>query len=198
MNGPIIDDSQGGTPISALKQHLSNIGYVADPRHTQYIQQMQHMQRMKQQQMQQHQLQMQQHQIQQMQQHQLQQTQNMEQKISSKQEKKEKKKKRKAKNLQTLVSDINKSLENFTTFDKTKELLSTDEEYIDDTNSFLLKEPIIICILFVIFSQQSVRGLIGNNIKQMKINSDGTISLVALTIYGLIIGLLFVIIKKLL
>jgi hypothetical protein len=60
----------------------------------------------------------------------------------------------------------------------------------------LIKEPSIVAILFIIFSFPSIREQFSKYIPQMKSNPDGSISITGLTIMGIIVGIIYIFIKK--
>ncbi len=118
---------------------------------------------------------------------------------------KRKSKKKKNKNFSSLASDINRSLENYNPLDSIN-IGGDSDDYLDSVNSgggkqrsnSSVRDIIIICILFVILSQNSIRSFISNYIPFMKLSSSGNLTLVGLLINGLIFGIVFVIIKKIL
>jgi len=60
----------------------------------------------------------------------------------------------------------------------------------------IIKEPLIILILFVILSQTIVRKLIGEYLPYINPDGSGKVSFVGIVIYGLILSIGFVIVKK--
>lgn len=60
----------------------------------------------------------------------------------------------------------------------------------------LLKEPSIVAILFIIFSFPSIRDQFSKYIPQIKPNPDGSLSIAGLLGMGIIVGILFVFLKK--
>ena len=143
-----------------------------------------------------------------------------------------KKKVKKNKSIVHLISDINKSLDNYSPSKSTDKDDIEDVDDIEDkedkenkenkdnrdndtddnenninikliktkknTNykSYLLDFTLII-IIYVLLSQNPVKIFTGKYIKFVNPNSDGTISLSGLLIYGIMIAVLFVLIKKL-
>ena len=61
-----------------------------------------------------------------------------------------------------------------------------------------IKEPLLIIIIYVIFSQSFVRKTIGQYITQINPNESGSVSIVGYIIYGAILALVFMVFKKLL
>jgi hypothetical protein len=216
----IINDSNEleGTSVFAIKEHLNKIGYK--PQGDQSNEQ----QLMRLQQFQQQQHQPQQHQQQQQQQqHQSNQSgydmfrneiPNDHPLYGSKKNNKklanEKPRKKKGKDIVNLVSDINKSLENFTPSKSNNEEKeeSTEEEPIYDHDhdnedegvsgiSMLTIDALIICVLYIILSQNSVRIFLGKFIKQVNVRADGTVSILGIIIYGILLAVLFVLCRML-
>lgn len=62
----------------------------------------------------------------------------------------------------------------------------------------ILREPLILVVLFVILSQPVVKNFIGKYVKQINPDESGVVPLVGITIYGAILATLFVLSKKLL
>ena len=59
----------------------------------------------------------------------------------------------------------------------------------------MLKDPILIVIIYVILSQDFAIDFFSNYIKYIKPNDSGSISFVGVTIYGIIFGLIFMVCK---
>jgi len=55
---------------------------------------------------------------------------------------------------------------------------------------------LLIIIIYVFLSYNPTRGFIGKYIKQINPRYDGTISLVGMVIYGLILAVIFLIARK--
>ena len=70
------------------------------------------------------------------------------------------------------------------------------KQKIIDNLPELIKEPSIIAILFVIFSFPNIREQLSKYIPQMKLNPDGSQSIVGLTIMGIIFGIIFTLLKR--
>ncbi|CAH6421500.1 Hypothetical protein KVN_LOCUS313 [uncultured virus] len=62
----------------------------------------------------------------------------------------------------------------------------------------VIKEPIILIIIYVILSQSFVKNGIGKYIKQINPDENGNISLIGIIIYGTILAVLFMFAKKIL
>lgn len=59
-----------------------------------------------------------------------------------------------------------------------------------------LREPLLILVIYLILSQTIVKDTIGKYIKQINPGTDGSVSFVGVLIYGIILAVLYVIIKK--
>lgn len=108
------------------------------------------------------------------------------------------------KKIDHLVSDINKSLEGFS---PSRSLVSEDSEEEDDnekTTSYwsyipnLLKEPLLLLIIYVILSQNFVYNLASNYITYLNPKDDGRVPLLGVIIYGAILAIIFMFFKKIL
>jgi len=76
----------------------------------------------------------------------------------------------------------------------------------DDNNTFTYKfikfiinnfcDPIIIVLLYIILSQNFIKIFIGKYIKEINPSNNNNVSLIGVIIYGSILALFFVIIKK--
>lgn len=103
-------------------------------------------------------------------------------------------------NIEDLAKDINDNLND--------DIL---ESIIDDDNNTnapasnqfstsyiinLLKDPLIILVIFIILSQPFVKNTIGTYITQINPNADGQVSLTGVIIYGLILVGLFMIVRQ--
>ncbi len=62
----------------------------------------------------------------------------------------------------------------------------------------ILREPLILVVLYVILSQAPVKNFIGTYVKQINVDDSGAVSFVGVVIYGIILATLFVLAKKLL
>lgn len=218
INNTIIDDDQNGTPVHALKKHLDNIGYVPQQmnqmqqiQQIQQMQQMQHMQQMQQMQKMQQIKHMQQMQQQQMQQQQMQQMQYLNQ-MQKKQTQTNKINKKnihdnmdytEQPDITCLVSDINKSLDNYS---PSNQDVPSDDEPIEEFEGYeyksylpdWFKEFLLILLIYLILSQNFVKTFIGKYIKYVNPNDDGTVSFSGLVIYGTILAVIYLIFKRLL
>ena len=205
----MLPDDQNGTSIHALKTHLNNIGYVPQQMNqaqtlAQQTQQIQQAQAIQQQQMQalarqaQELQQLRQKQHAQMAQQQAYQT------------KSSKKDLRKA-DITHLVSDINKSLDNYSPSNQDVPVDDGTEEEIEEMEadkeknangnsySYLpewLKDILIILVIYVILSQNTVKTFVGKYINSINPGSDGTVSFLGIVIYGTLLAVLYVIIRK--
>jgi len=221
-NNAMIDDDQNGTPVHTLKKHLNNIGYVPQPQQMDQMQQLQQIQQIQNfQQMQQRikseqmmreqqmaeQLMLQQQMLQQQQQLQQQQTKSKQPyRNKSKSNKKIKSDNgNKQSDITHLVSDINKSLDNYSPSnqdvphdDNLSEEDNSDDEN-DDTTYFpeWSREFILIVVIYVILSQNFVKTLVGKYVKYINPCDDGTVSFIGVIIYGIILAVLYILSKKL-
>lgn len=59
-----------------------------------------------------------------------------------------------------------------------------------------LKDPLIILVLFVLLSQPVVRETIGTYIKQINPDMEGKVSLTGIIIYGIILVVLYYLVKR--
>lgn len=109
-------------------------------------------------------------------------------------------------NIPQLVSDINKSLENYTidsprSIQDDMDILRVDgdiddiDNYDDDEESVgwlqsippWLKEILLFTIIYFIFSMGSVKNTIGTYIKYINPDSDGNVSFIGIIIYGVLL-----------
>ena len=103
-----------------------------------------------------------------------------------------------SKEIYNMAKEINKSLEEYTT---SKIISEESEDVKQECTSFIpniLKEPIIIFILYVILSQSFFRKILSNAIPETiidKYNINRTT--IYIIIYGLVLSLLFMLVKKL-
>lgn len=81
--------------------------------------------------------------------------------------------------------------------DKNVEITTQKNGLMNHIPSFL-REPLIIILIYVLMSTDLVKQMIGSHIPQVKSSSDSGVHLTGVFIYGTIIAILFVVIKKLL
>lgn len=226
-NYPMIDDDQNGTPIHALKNHLNNIGYVPNPMGDQMTQmgmsqgmsgQGQNPQyqynpdpfagssgqgdAQSDQQLRQMQIMQQMQQIQQM------------KKLAEEKEALEqihrlpKTQMKKVPDINHLVSDLNKSLDNYSP--SNQDIPSEDYDSDDDSDikeksqssfayvSDSLKEPLLLLVIYLLLSQSYIQVLMGKYVKLLGQNENGTYGFLSILIYGIILVTLFIVLRKLL
>lgn len=101
--------------------------------------------------------------------------------------------------IEELAKDINDNL----TEDTFASVPESAEEQHANTNLNLfsnvpsiLREPIIILILFIILSQPMVKEQLGKYIKQLNPDMEGKFTFAGIVIYGIIFAALFALIKK--
>lgn len=112
-----------------------------------------------------------------------------------------------------LVKDINRSLDDYV---PSKKLLNTEEneeetesdksrekkDKDDDIEKFLnpsfalLKECLLLLIIYIILSQSFVKKTVGKYISYINSNSDGSHSIIGIIIYGTILALIFILFRK--
>ncbi|AYV84238.1 MAG: hypothetical protein Hyperionvirus20_16 [Hyperionvirus sp.] len=187
-NQPMLDDDQNGTDIRSLKKHLNQIGYV--PQTNQPQQQIQ-LQQQRQKLLQQQRLD-----------EELLQQRKLQQQIKQHKLKHKNKKKARQPDISHLVSDINKSLEDYSpsNSDPPKPLPQDDPPPPIKTTYLtqFLKEPILLILLYLIISQNFFKSLVGKYIKYAKPNPENcSISFLGLIIYGTIFTILFILTRKL-
>ena len=107
-----------------------------------------------------------------------------------------------------LVKNINQSLDDYApsksqnTEDSEDDSTEKEEDInskIKSSDSYIpeiLKEPLLIIIIYVIMSQGFVRKSIGSYISYINPNQDGYVSLIGYITYGTILALLFMFFKK--
>jgi len=98
--------------------------------------------------------------------------------------------------IEELTKDINDKIIDDTfasVSDNTNELSNIN---ILNNIPLIFRDPLIIVILFVILSQPLIKETLGKYIKQINPDSDGKFSFSGILIYGLILALLFMIVKK--
>lgn len=111
--------------------------------------------------------------------------------------------------IRNLVSDVNKSLDNYSPSNQdipedpmTDD--SSDEEDDNNTiseNSYLpewLKESILILIIYIILSQGMVQSFFGKYIKYINPDENGSVPFIGIVIYGIILVVLYLLFKYLL
>lgn len=103
-------------------------------------------------------------------------------------------------NISKLVSDVNKSLEDFAP-SISKSESEESEEQIDNSNGLLstipnwIKEIILFVVIYFIFSMGFVKNYVGTYIKYINPDSEGNISFIGIIIYGTILISIFLIFK---
>ena len=112
-----------------------------------------------------------------------------------------------------LVKDINRSLDDYvpskkllnteeneeeTESDKSREKKDKDDdiEKILNPSFALLKECLLLLIIYIILSQSFVKKSVGKYISYINSNSDGSHSIIGIIIYGTILTLLFILFRK--
>ena len=103
--------------------------------------------------------------------------------------------------IEDLAIDINNSLP-MESIDRT--LGETEDEYGNTSGGgylgsipSILREPLIILILFIILSEAAVKDSIGNYVPQLNPDMTGRVSRVGVVIYGVLLAILFIVVKKL-
>jgi len=61
-----------------------------------------------------------------------------------------------------------------------------------------LHEPLIIFVIYMILSLDIVKKALASYIPQLKPNGDGNVQLVGIAVYGMILGIIYSVVKKLL
>ncbi len=107
-----------------------------------------------------------------------------------------------------LVRNINQSLDDYApsksqntedSEDDSTEKENNNNKKNDNSGSYvpeILKEPLLIIIIYVILSQGFVRKGIGSYISYINPTQDGSVALIGYVIYGTILALLFMFFKK--
>ena len=100
--------------------------------------------------------------------------------------------------IEELAKDINDSL--------TEDTFASVSESGDDSGSssmhlfgslpVMLREPLLILILFVLLSQAFVKDNLGKYIKQINPDMEGKVSLAGVVIYGIVLATLYAVAKK--
>jgi hypothetical protein len=111
--------------------------------------------------------------------------------------------------IKNLVEDINNEIED----GKKKKVKSQDTEseeeekpkkkkskgsFFNFTIPEMIKDPILIWIIYVLMSQNFFKKLIGKYVTQINPNEEGVVSFTGIAVYGLIMVVLFTLIKFLL
>ena len=98
------------------------------------------------------------------------------------------------------MEELTKELNNNLIDDKSMFLDNEDDQnYSEKYFSYIpqiLREPLIILILFIILSQPMVKDTIGKYIKQIVPDDEGKVSFAGIVIYGAILSSLFLLIKQ--
>ena len=73
-----------------------------------------------------------------------------------------------------------------------------EKEEIEENTTFslMLIEPILLLTLYVIMSQPFVVSMASKYVPQLKPSEDGTIGMTGIMVYGLILTILFLVIRK--
>lgn len=116
-------------------------------------------------------------------------------------------KNKKQKKIDKLVNDINKSLDDYSP----SKSIMIDFDDDDDENIFIekkkssipyipdfAKELLLIVILYIILSQDFVYGMLSKYITYLNPNDNGKVPFIGITLYGLILAVLFIMFKKIL
>ena len=103
--------------------------------------------------------------------------------------------------IKDLALDINKDLEEKENINNnTEESILSDTENNKSNNEKYIKhflyEPLLLLIIYLIFSQDFVRKFIANYISYLNPKSDGTISIIGVIIYGIILVTIYTLSKK--
>lgn len=105
-----------------------------------------------------------------------------------------------------LVKDINRGLGDYVPSDvqntDTDETIDNDDEPINKKSDFtlfgLVKEPLVIILLYLLISQNFVRNSLGSYIPHILPRQDGSLSFIGHLICGIIMASLFMLSKKVL
>lgn len=105
-------------------------------------------------------------------------------------------------NISKLVSDINKSLDDYApSTSKTETEEDFEEEHTNENEKWLaripnwIKEIILFVIIYFIFSMGFVKRTIGTYIKYINPDEEGNVSFLGIIIYGIILIVTFMITK---
>lgn len=112
-------------------------------------------------------------------------------------------KSKKLKKLDHLVSDINRSLDDYS---PSRSIISEESEEEEITNkrsinSYIpnfVKEPLLLIIIYVIMSQEFVHKMLSNYIPYVNVNDEGRVPLLGIIIYGSIMAVIFMFFRKIL
>ncbi len=106
-------------------------------------------------------------------------------------------------NMKRIVADVNTKLNNTNINIDTAN--TENETDTDDKDTGILhsipnyiKEIVILLVVYLILSQPYIKNMIGSVLPQINTNMSGNISFSGYVIYGLILAILYVIIKKML
>jgi len=100
------------------------------------------------------------------------------------------KKKKKNNNVEKFVSQINKSVDKINVDDNSEK--EPKQPYKSKVPK-LLKEPLILLLIYIILSLHFVREFFGKYIKYINPNDEGNVSFLGIVIYGIILVLLFIV-----
>jgi len=116
-------------------------------------------------------------------------------------------------NIKHLVKDLNKSLDGYGPSKKTSTMTDESENDTDEEDNpkikkknqsygsyipTLLKEPLLLLIIYIIMSQSFVKKAITTYIPQLENNLDGSKTFLGVVMYGTILAVLFSLFKKIL
>ena len=103
------------------------------------------------------------------------------------------------KSMQELAKDISNQFADDLFTEEPIKIKSEDKINKDkwlDTIPGLIREPFILMFIYVILSQPVVRGLFGKYFAQLNPGNDGETPLIGIIIYGLILSVTFMLVKK--
>jgi hypothetical protein len=100
--------------------------------------------------------------------------------------------------IEELAKDINDSLPENTVTSVTEPMDDQGSKGLNLMSSIppMLREPLIILVLYIILSQALVKNTLSKYITQLNPDSDGKCSFTAVLIYGVILAVLFGIVKQ--
>jgi hypothetical protein len=116
-------------------------------------------------------------------------------------------------NIKHLVKDLNKSLDGYGPSKKSSRLTDDSENDTDEEDNpkikkknqsygsyipTLLKEPLLLLIIYIIMSQSFVKKAITTYVPQLENNLDGSKTFLGIVMYGAILAVLFTLFKKIL
>ncbi len=92
--------------------------------------------------------------------------------------------------MQNLARDINNGLEDV--------MVETEmeEEVVGQGIIDIVKEPLVLLIIYVMMSHESVRMTLGRYISQINPGQDGAVTMTGVVIYGIIFVMIFMLVKK--